>query len=158
METFASRRVVRGYTAELEAAPDTVFPLLCPTREYEWVNGWACDIVYSESGLAEQDCVFKTDLPHRGESTWYVSRHDPGNFIVEFVIFHGVGAVEKSSVSLDSAGNGKAVCRWTRTYTGLTESGNAFIETFTGPMLDSMMEKLFRSLNHFCWTGSMLAE
>jgi len=27
---------------QLAAAPDQVFPLLCPTREYDWIVSWKC--------------------------------------------------------------------------------------------------------------------
>src|SRR6266540_2991762 len=45
----------------LPSTKDIVFPLLCPVREYEWFNGWKCTMVYSESGVAENNNVFYTN-------------------------------------------------------------------------------------------------
>ena len=38
-----------------------VFPLLCPVREADWIDGWNPVLVLTQSGFAEQDCVFITD-------------------------------------------------------------------------------------------------
>ena len=46
MAEFKSIRVVKCYTMNLCAAPADVFPLLCPVREYEWIEPWSCDMVY----------------------------------------------------------------------------------------------------------------
>ena len=45
----------RSYATELhfDAPPDRVFPLLCPVREYDWIDGWECRMVYAETGVAE---------------------------------------------------------------------------------------------------------
>ena len=48
---------------DVPATPDRVFPLLCPVREYEWIPGWECDVLHSVSGVAEEDCVFRTRFP-----------------------------------------------------------------------------------------------
>lgn len=53
-------RVTRTYTQHIQAAPDAVFPLLCPVREAERIPGWDPVAVFSESGFAEVDCVFRT--------------------------------------------------------------------------------------------------
>jgi hypothetical protein len=54
-----------------------VFPLLCPVREYEWIEPWSCDMVFSESGLAENNAVFRTHFPAQGgEETWVVCRYE----------------------------------------------------------------------------------
>ena len=86
METdsfHAVRRVQRG-EQRYEATPETVFPLLCPVREYDWLEMWDCTMVWSASGVAEQDCVFTTAFPDAGREVWVVSRYEPGRAI-EFV-------------------------------------------------------------------------
>jgi hypothetical protein len=35
---FQSRRVVRRYCYEIDASPERIFPLLCPVREYDWID------------------------------------------------------------------------------------------------------------------------
>lgn len=46
-------RTIRTHTIVLEAAPEGVFPLLCPVREYDWIEPWRCRMIYSQSGFAE---------------------------------------------------------------------------------------------------------
>jgi hypothetical protein len=62
---FKAERVVKKYTMNLSAEPAVVFPLLCPVREYEWIEPWSCDMVFSASGVAENNAVFMTDFPPR---------------------------------------------------------------------------------------------
>ena len=45
-------RAIRTYVQDLAAPPERVFPLLCPVRETEWVEGWDPLFVASASGLA----------------------------------------------------------------------------------------------------------
>ena len=71
MHTIDSGRTVRSYTQRIEAPPDSVFPLLCPVREAEWLAGWSevLEMVHSDSGLAEDGCVFMTRPPLTTVST-----------------------------------------------------------------------------------------
>ena len=54
-------RVTRTYTQQLVAEPSKVFPLLCPVREADWVDGWDPLVVLTQSGVAEPECVFVTE-------------------------------------------------------------------------------------------------
>jgi hypothetical protein len=38
---FDAKRVTRSYRQTINAAPEVVFPLLCPVRESEWLEGGA---------------------------------------------------------------------------------------------------------------------
>jgi hypothetical protein len=42
----------KEFVFEVAAPPDRVFPLLCPVRERDWLEGWEADMVYSASGVA----------------------------------------------------------------------------------------------------------
>jgi hypothetical protein len=39
---FRGKRLILEYAGLVSAAPEAVFPLLCPVREYEWLDGWNC--------------------------------------------------------------------------------------------------------------------
>ena len=52
MQITAPYRVRRTYRQHLVAPPDAVFPLLCPVRETEWVQGWDPTLVVTASGAA----------------------------------------------------------------------------------------------------------
>ena len=44
MSDFKAERIVRMNTIEVEAPLEEVFPLLCPVREYDWVEPWKCEM------------------------------------------------------------------------------------------------------------------
>ena len=77
-------RAVHTYTQRLIAQPDAVFPLLCPVREADWIEGWEPRLVASESGVAERDCVFVTPA-QPADAVWYITRHGPESGFVEMV-------------------------------------------------------------------------
>ena len=84
MKTARPNRITHRYTQSLNAAPEQVFPLLCPVRELEWARAWNPSLVLSHSGVIEADCVFVT--PGESEdTTWIVTRHDPERFRLEMV-------------------------------------------------------------------------
>lgn len=75
-----------AYAHEVAAPADRLFPLLCPVREYEWIEGWSCRLVHTASGLVEPGCVFITDRPEpEGTTTWVTTVHDPVARRVAFV-------------------------------------------------------------------------
>ena len=71
-------RVRHSFTQSINGTPGQVFPLLCPVREVDWIPGWTTDWVISQSGVAEQNCIFQTP-PRPGAgvaSKWVITRHD----------------------------------------------------------------------------------
>jgi hypothetical protein len=57
MTTFRGNRVVHEFTQTNPAAPEKVFPLLCPVREGDWLPGWKYRLIY---------CVFSASLRNPG--------------------------------------------------------------------------------------------
>ncbi|HUI53075.1 MAG TPA: hypothetical protein VLX60_14920 [Terriglobales bacterium] len=84
MTNFQALRVTHQFTQTNLAPPQTVFPLLCPVREADWVPGWQYRLIYSESGVAEAGCVFITEENGR-ETTWIVTEYDSAAFRIAFV-------------------------------------------------------------------------
>ena len=79
-----AKRLVRSYRQTIDAPPATVFPLLCPVREVEWLEGWSFTMIHSASGLAEAGAVFTTSKPGEEDTVWIVTRHDPDAGHVQF--------------------------------------------------------------------------
>lgn len=73
------------FAHDVGAPADRLFPLLCPVREYEWLEGWSCRLVHTASGLVEPGCVFVTERPGDGITTWVTTVHDPVACRVAFV-------------------------------------------------------------------------
>lgn len=104
----SARHEERIHTHLFTAAPETIFPLLCPTREYDWIPHWSCELVHSVSGFAERDCVFITEFPGAGREVWLQTRHEPCR-TVEFVRIGGERAM-RYTLELLPAPGGVALC------------------------------------------------
>ena len=155
MAGFKSIRVVKSYTMTLDAQPATVFPLLCPVREYEWIEPWSCDMIFSASGVAEKNAVFITTFPAQGgRETWIVCRYEKDRAI-EFIRVVPDFKVNRLDVALTSAG-GATIVTWTHTYTGLSEPGNQWIRDLTDDAFQSEKAAIEKMLGHYLKTGAML--
>lgn len=144
----AIRRTLE-YTHELAAPPDRVFPLLCPVREYEWIDGWQCRLVYSKSGVAEKDCVFTTES-NGVTMVWTCSHYEPPQRIA-YVAVGADAVVMHLEIALEPR-DGRTLVHWKRTFTGLSEAGNRGVE-----QRDTSTEKrLEAQLEHFLKTGRIL--
>ena len=84
MKIVKPNRATRTYTQSLVAPPNAVFPLLCPARETDWIQGWDPPLVVSASGVAEPDCVFITSA-QPSDAIWYITRHEPAAGSVEII-------------------------------------------------------------------------
>lgn len=155
MTAFKANRIVKTYTMKLSSPPEEVFPLLCPTRRHEWLEDWKSDMIYSDSGVGENNCVFQTDYPHRGKMIWVVTRYDASRAI-EFTVFSFDFYVLKVDITLMPNGNGGTQANWTHTFTATTERGNKFIAHYTDRDHQKKMSCIEQSLEHFCRTGEML--
>jgi hypothetical protein len=146
---------MRKHTILLEAKPEVIFPLLCPVREYEWIEPWKCDLIYSETGFAEQDCIFQTDSPHDGpKDTWVLSRYEKPT-LVEFVRVNAIRAI-RYTITLRQIGEGKTESEWSQVITGLNAEGDRFVSSFPDEEFKHRMEMLRKMLNHYLTTGQML--
>ncbi len=155
-EGFTAVRSVKSGTQRLVATPDKVFPLLCPTREYDWIEHWRCQMIHSESGFAELDCVFNTDFPHVGHETWVVSVYRP-NEEIQFVRSNGQRTV-RYSITLTDNGDGTTSAHWQQVLTGLNEAGNYQVEEISDDGYQQKLADVERRLNHYLSTGQMLRD
>ena len=149
------KRTIKSYTMNLDAGADDIFPLLCPVREYDWIQPWQCEMVYTDSGRAELDCVFKTNFPDDGpEDTWVVSRYEPPKHI-EFVRINPIRSI-RYSIDVIQQDDGSAQAIWKQVITGLNYEGDQFVAGFTDEAYYSEMRILQNMINHFLRTGEML--
>jgi hypothetical protein len=142
-------------TMHLPAPPERVFPLLCPVRERDWIETWEATIVHSDSGVAELGCIFVTDEPHGAESVWTVSRYEPAQGIIEFVVVTPRLLVTTLAVALHPEGDGTRA-EWRRTFTALSRRGEKALARLAGPAYETRLERLQGQLEHYLRTGEML--
>ncbi len=147
-------RVTRRFTQRLVAKPEVVFPLLCPVREAEWIEGWDPTLVVSSSGVAEPDCVFTTGAPP-GDAVWYITRHDPAIGFVEMLKITPAVTACRITIQLRAAVAGSEA-EIAYSHTSLGPAGDAFVASFSESYYRKFMEDWESRLNHFLRTGSKL--
>lgn len=157
MKTSQAKRIVREYTQHLQAGPSQVFPLLCPVREYEWIEHWTCKMIYSDSGVAEENCIFTTNFPDDGsEEVWVVCHYEP-NREIQFVRVND-RKVTRYYITLTDNGDGTTTAVWKQIITALNELGNQTLDHLTEKAYARQKKTLETMLNHFLTTGEMLKE
>jgi hypothetical protein len=156
MQIIPAKRVSRTYTQKLIGSTEMVFPLLCPVREADWIQGWDPLLVVSASGVAERDCAFVTaSLP--SNSIWYVTCHEPSNGFVEMIKLTPGVTVCRLTIQLRGVVGGSEA-DVTYCHTSLSAEGDEFVASFTDDHYLKFMQYWEASLNHYLRYGSALLE
>ena len=152
----AARRVTHEFTQTNDAPPETVFPLLCPVREADWVPGWQYTMIYSKSGVAEAGCVFTTPNDDGTQTTWLVTEYDPARLRIGFAWVNPgqIAAQIEISLKKNSKGATTAVIRYT--YTGLSTAGNQQVERYDKKWFEQKMQGWEAAINHYLRTGKAI--
>jgi hypothetical protein len=154
MLIHAPNRRRHSYVQTLVAPPASVFPLLCPVREADWTPGWDVQVVLSESGLAEPDCVFIT--PGTPEpAVWIVTRFEADAGRLEFIKVTPKHSVCRIEIALAGMEGGRTAAEIAYTYTSLGPAGDRFLEEFTEEWYRGFMEEWEDALNYYLTTGRM---
>lgn len=151
---FKAKRCSISASQTLLATPERVFPLLCPSREYDWIEHWECDLVFTESGFAELGCIFTTDFPGDEKDVWVVDQYIP-NQVIQFIRV-SENRVIRYRITLFDNGNETTSAQWEQTVTALTEAGNRYVENLSNPEFSQKIKGLESMLNHYLETGKML--
>jgi hypothetical protein len=154
--SFTARRATKTYRQTIDAIPEKVFPLLCPVREAEWLDGWQPTMIYSESGVIEEGAVFST--PHAGEAdtVWIVTKHDSGKREIEFTRFTPASRICVLGITVRAKDENSSFVEISYTYTATAPAGNAFIESLTEEAFVEAVGFWEKSMNYFLDTGKKL--
>lgn len=157
MKSTKFDKVTRSYEQRIFAPAEKVFPLLCPVRETEWLEDFESELIYSESGVAEEGCVFRTQAPGGPETIWIIVRHDQDQGRVEFVrVTQGLAAT-RLNIQLTPAANRTTDVNIMYTFNPISDDGAAFIDsTQSADAFRQNLEWWERSMNHYIETGKML--
>jgi hypothetical protein len=147
-------RVTRTFTQKLVAEPSKVFPLLCPVREADWLDGWDPLAVFSETGVAEVDCVFITEASP-SNAIWYITRHEPSNGFVEMIKITPTVTACKLTIQLRPVGDGSEATI-TYAHTSLGPEGDTFVTSFTEEHYQQFMGDWEARINYYLLHGSVL--
>jgi len=155
----AAAAATRTYTQRIHASPERVFPLLCPVREAEWLDGWTYELLRSASGYAEEGCVFRTTFPGEPETIWIVTRHEPGAGRVDFARVTAGRVATRLCVRVQAAGEGQSSVAITYEFTPTSPEGERIVTgRHSEEAFRKSMEWWERSMNHFLATGTILRE
>jgi len=156
MEVRKPNRVVRSYVQKLVAPPDRVLPLLCPVREADWLERWDPRVVFTESGVAERDCVFVTAAEPQN-AVWMVTRLEPASGRVEMVKITPEVTACVLRIAVNATGDGGSEALVTYSHTSLGPRGDEFVAGFTEVFYQDFMRDWERRLNHYLESGQRLA-
>ena len=147
-------RVTRSFTQQLAAEPARVFPLLCPVREADWIDGWDPLVVFSQSGVAEPDCVFVTEASP-SDAIWYITRHEPSSGFVEMIKITPAVTACKLTIQLHAV-EGGSEATITYAHTSLGPEGDTVVASFTEEHYLKFMRGWEARLNHYLRHGTVL--
>jgi hypothetical protein len=122
--------------------------------EYDWIEDWRCEVLYTESGVAEEGCIFRTHFLPEGQMTWIVSRYE-APWRIEFACFVPGSHTMQLKLELRSHGAGTTLL-WTREFTATDPAGENWVEVRSGIEHPGMMDRLERMLKHYLSTETML--
>ncbi len=155
MEIKKPRRISHTYQQTIHGTIQEIMPLYCPVREVDWCENWNPKVVYSNSGLVEEDCIFITtegDL----DIVWMVTDYNVEAGYVK-MIYHVPGVlVTQLEIQTTPITQNKTQAVITYSKTSLSETGDNILTDFTKENYDIMMDSWEKAMNHYLQTGEML--
>jgi hypothetical protein len=150
-EAHTLQRASATCAKRFEASPERIFPLLCPTTEYDWIPGWTAELLHSKSGYAEHNAIFHTGF-FSSDEIWVCTRFEP-NRIIEYSST-SQDVCNKVDIRLDDHCDGTTTGTWVVTFSALTESGNASVAAAKS-LSQHHLKLLLDALTHYLTTGEM---
>jgi hypothetical protein len=127
MKSFEANREKRSVTINFSAYPHEVFALLCPVKEADWVGDLENELIYSESGVNELGCIFKTSFNGMQMLSSTV-KYDDSNYEIEFLCQVGDLIMNDIHIQLCKNGDNTTNANYEYTFTALSERGKALCE------------------------------
>ena len=160
---FIAKRYTVEHTVHINADPDAVFALACPVEELKWIRNWSFDMIFSESGRNENNCIFREymsglfvlDLPDTA-TYWHTTRYDKEARRFHALLIYGGLAAGKFEFSVKKIGNDVAMADWRLIFTTLTDAGNHIADESLRERLSGMLNFLAESARHYLETGTVL--
>lgn len=130
------------------APSSKVFPLLGPERQLEWLDDWKYDMIYSDSGLIEKDCIFTTSTNGLTDIC-VVTQYEIANRQIELLRFSPENYVLKIHISVEDLNEEQSESTITYTYTPLNQKLIDFLEEDMEAFLKQSMTRWEKALNHY---------
>ncbi len=160
MRIAKPNRKKHGYAQHLDALPEAVFPLLCPVLEAVWVPGWMPEMVISQSGVCEEECIFITPpemASEQNRAIWIVTKHDPATLAIEMYKVVPEHTISKLEISLVGNSGNSTTAHISYEITAIGAAGDDFMKEFTEDWYEGFMVEWEQQMNHYLRTGSKIA-
>ena len=157
-----NKRVEAAVTMEIKASPGSIFPLACPVEELRWIPQWEYQLIYSQSGVNETNCIFNENMSgaHIFEkpltTTWVTTLHDPQNYRISFQLNTSGKAVIRLDIGFRDVGNKVSSSTWHMVFTALDEEANTMQDDHIRKKLEAVITFLAEALKHYCETGEII--
>lgn len=157
MNKVPGKRLSTEYKIIIASPVDVIFPLLCPVEELKWINGWKYDLIYSESGKNENNCIFAEYMtgPHfLGKqiiepTIWTTTKYDTLNHIIHFLIINTFSHI-KLEIELLKYDDIKTELKWNMITTSVNELGNSLMNDEMLNKMNLMLMFLSDLLKKYC--------
>ncbi len=148
------KRKIRVTEQLFEASRADVFKQFCPTRERDWIEGWQADLVYTNTGYVEPDCIFTTPASNIiGPGLWIFTRLEPDE-LLELVRIIDNNLVVHFRIDLEDNHDGTCTGIWTLKFTALNEQGKEMVDAI--PNDDPLFKRVVYGLQHYLQTGELM--
>jgi hypothetical protein len=145
-DEFRPRRVSRVYVQSLAGTPGRIMPLLTPLGEKAWAHGW--DPVMLHEAPLGVGSVFSIRHPSKPDTIWLLETFDPAGHVRYLHMTPGSDVTE-IDIRLRAAGADRTDAEVRYTYTGLSDSGNALVDSWTEARYRDFMIEWEDELNRY---------
>jgi hypothetical protein len=146
---FKAKQFKREGSIKCAAAIQKVFPLLCPKREEEWIPGWECETIWSESGYNEAGAVFHTTKPYGTELYWNTLVYDINKKLVDFLITAPGLYMFRFEIVIDDTSDRMLGITFRQTFTSVSQEGSILISRYEGDDFNARLKDLERFMNSY---------
>jgi hypothetical protein len=155
MGAFVAKRVSRSGTFDLGTDATRALALFTPEGEKQWAARWDFERVYpNDTSTSENDVFLTRTTDHsEGPSIWIVSRYSSERHEIEYQRVDPGVKVARIRVQCWEIDKGRTEVRVDYVYTGLSQTGNAFVEHFSVDEFARMLSHWSNAIDHFLITA-----
>jgi hypothetical protein len=146
---FRATQFTRSGIIHCKAAVEEVFPLLCPKKEEEWIPGWECETIWSNSGFNEEGAIFRTIKPYGTELYWTTLQYDINNKLVDFLLLAPHLYMFRFKIEIRMNVDGLLAITFTQTFTAISEEGSTFLKRYESENYDERLKSLEALMNRY---------
>lgn len=151
-------KLIRRYQQILEGSKEEIFPLLCPVREKEWLQGWDYRMIYSESGYAEKGCIFDTNNNY-GSYRWVITKHDKEHYEIQFIKIMTDKIIVILDIDLKESNEKLTNCNIQYTFIPLSNEASEYMHKENTENIFNKHMKIWEdSLNYYLKYSEMLID